>query len=181
MLIFCILRYTLSVFGIATLAFLCLELACQAIFYSLTFNLSLYLQCIYYKNNIPAPPEQTREYCHINKSLIQCVFQVLYILQFPDFWGFPLVSSNKISLSKAYNFIYISIAKTQPLGPLVLNRNVETEFGVKEKKIAFIALPGKECHGRLMPQRLCPPLGRTVGHFIVTRRKIGFRQESRLG
>ena len=41
----------------------------------------------------------------------------------------------------------------------MLNRNVETEFGVKEKKIAFIALPGEEGHSRLMPSRLCPVLG----------------------
>ena len=35
--------------------------------------------------------------------------------------------------------------------PVVMNRNAETEFWVKEKKISFIALPGKECHSRLMP------------------------------
>ena len=29
------------------------------------------------------------------------------------------------------------------LCPPVPNRNMETQFGVKEKKIAFIALPGK--------------------------------------
>ena len=37
------------------------------------------------------------------------------------------------------------------LCPRVLNSNVETEFWVKEKKVAFIALPGKGGHGRLMP------------------------------
>ena len=36
------------------------------------------------------------------------------------------------------------------LCPLVPNRNAETEFWVKEKKIAFIALSGKGGHSRLM-------------------------------
>lgn len=34
---------------------------------------------------------------------------------------------------------------------LVSNRNIETEFGVKEKKIAFIGLPAIGGHSRLMP------------------------------
>ena len=38
--------------------------------------------------------------------------------------------------------------------PPVLNRNLETEFGVKEKKIASLALPGKRGHSRLMLYRL---------------------------
>ena len=37
------------------------------------------------------------------------------------------------------------------LCPPVLNRNAETEFWVKEEKIAFIALPGKGGYSRLMP------------------------------
>ena len=37
------------------------------------------------------------------------------------------------------------------LCPLVLNGNAEIEFWVKEKKIIFIALPGKGGHDRLMP------------------------------
>ena len=36
---------------------------------------------------------------------------------------------------------------------------METELWVKEEKNSFIALPGKGNHGRLMPQRLCPPSG----------------------
>ena len=43
------------------------------------------------------------------------------------------------------------------LHPSVLNRN--TEFWVKEKKIAFIALPGRAGHNELRPYRLCPALG----------------------
>ena len=37
------------------------------------------------------------------------------------------------------------------LSPWVLNRNSETEFGVKEKGIALIALTDKEGHHKLMP------------------------------
>lgn len=37
------------------------------------------------------------------------------------------------------------------LCPLLLNRNVETEFWVKEKNIAFIALLGIGGYSRLMP------------------------------
>ena len=36
------------------------------------------------------------------------------------------------------------------LGPPVSNGNMETGFGVKEKKITFIALPDKGGHSRLM-------------------------------
>ena len=36
------------------------------------------------------------------------------------------------------------------LCPPVPNRNSEIEFWVKEKKIAFTALPGKGAHSRLM-------------------------------
>ena len=77
----------------------------------------------------------------------------------------------------------------------MLNRNVETEFGVKEKKIAFIALPfgvkekkiafialpGKGGHSRLVPSRLCPPLGRIAGSFIAKRGKMGFQRGIRVG
>ena len=62
------------------------------------------------------------------------------------------------------------------------NRNSETESWGKEKKIAFMALPGKGDHGRLIASRLCPPLGRTVGSFTVKKEdKQAFRQESGLG
>ena len=37
------------------------------------------------------------------------------------------------------------------LCPRVPNRNAKTVFWVREKKIAFIALPGKGDHSRLMP------------------------------
>ena len=36
------------------------------------------------------------------------------------------------------------------LCPLMLNRNAETEFRAKEKKIAFIVLPSKEGHSSLI-------------------------------
>ena len=48
-------------------------------------------------------------------------------------------------------FIALILLAKLGLCPLVLNRNLETEFWVKEKKIAFIALPGKGGHSRLMP------------------------------
>ena len=67
------------------------------------------------------------------------------------------------------------------LSPQVPSRNLETEFGEKEKKIAFIALPGKGSHSRLMPKRLCPPLGSIVGSFTAKRRKTGFRIGIRIG
>ena len=44
------------------------------------------------------------------------------------------------------------------------NRNV-TEFWVKQKKIAFIALPGKGGHSRLMPLMLFP-IGREQEMFL---------------
>ena len=47
------------------------------------------------------------------------------------------------------------------LCPPVLNRNSEAEFWVKETKNSFIALPGKGGYSRLMPSRLCLPLGET--------------------
>ena len=37
------------------------------------------------------------------------------------------------------------------LCPQLLNRNVEAEFWVNEKKDSFIALLGKGSHSRLMP------------------------------
>ena len=46
---------------------------------------------------------------------------------------------------------------------------------MKEQKIAYIALPSKGGHIRLMPLRLCPPLGRIVGRFRAKRRKAGFQ------
>ena len=46
--------------------------------------------------------------------------------------------------------ILTGVAGTWPLSA-VLNRNEETESWVKEKKLDFIALPGKEGHSRLMP------------------------------
>ena len=45
------------------------------------------------------------------------------------------------------------------LCPLVPHRNTETEFWVKEKKFVLLLCQAKEGHSRLMPQRLCPPLG----------------------
>ena len=42
------------------------------------------------------------------------------------------------------------LPKQLGLCPPLWNRNSETEFGGKEKKV-FIALPGKGGHGRLMP------------------------------
>ena len=54
------------------------------------------------------------------------------------------------------------------------NWNVETEFWVKEKKIGLLLCQAKEGHGRLMPLRLFPLLGRTAGSVIVKRGKTGF-------
>ena len=45
---------------------------------------------------------------------------------------------------------------------------------MKGKKTDFIALPGTGGHSRLVPSRLCPPLERVAGSFIVKRRKTGF-------
>ena len=46
---------------------------------------------------------------------------------------------------------FFSLLPKLSLCPSMLNRNTETEFWVKEKKIACIALPGKGGHSRLMP------------------------------
>ena len=40
------------------------------------------------------------------------------------------------------------------LGSLVPDRNAEMEFWAKERRVAFIALPGKGGHSGLMPSRL---------------------------
>ena len=48
------------------------------------------------------------------------------------------------------SLIRVEVLPKVGLCPLVLNRNVVTEFGVKEEKNSFIALPGKEGHSRLM-------------------------------
>ena len=45
------------------------------------------------------------------------------------------------------------------LCPLVPNTIEETEFGAKGKGAPFTTLPGEGGHRRLMPWRLCPPLG----------------------
>ena len=46
-------------------------------------------------------------------------------------------------------FLIVVLPKLS-FSPPVLNRNAETEFWVKEKRIAFIALPGKRGHNSLM-------------------------------
>ena len=57
-----------------------------------------------------------------------------------------------INLSAAYDtgFPFMVVLLKLGLCPRALNRTAETELWV-EKKIAFIALPGKGGHGRLMP------------------------------
>ena len=66
---------------------------------------------------------------------------------------------------------------------LVLNWNAETEFGVKEKKNSFIALPGK---GRSQQtnalKTVTPPtLEIIVRSFLVKRRNTGFQIGIRIG
>ena len=64
----------------------------------------------------------------------------------------------------------------------MLNRNMETEFWVKEKKIACIALPGKGGHSRLMPFKDCALLwGRIPGSLSPKRRKTGIQMRITIG
>ena len=69
------------------------------------------------------------------------------------------------------------------LSPLVPNWNAETEFGVKEEKKSFIALPGKEGLQQAdnALKTVPPPLERIVRSFIVKRRKPGFQIGLRIG
>ena len=52
---------------------------------------------------------------------------------------------------KAVWFHPILLLLKLDLSPLVLNRNAETEFWVKEKKIALLLCQAKKGHSRLMP------------------------------
>ena len=58
----------------------------------------------------------------------------------------------------------LSLLPKLSLCPLVINRNGETGFWVKEKKTAFIALPRKGGYRRIMPYRMWE---RIAGSFIV--------------
>ena len=101
MLILYILGTTLSLFGITTLGFLCLLLACQANFYSLAFT------CLYIYSVSIIKKDYSCPLCRQQQALklTGVIFQVLYIPQFLDVLGFSPLSLNKISLSKVYIFL----------------------------------------------------------------------------
>ena len=61
---------------------------------------------------------------------------------------------------------------------------MKREFWVKEKKIAFITLPGKGGHSKQNALKTVPsptPLERFARHFIVKRRDTGFQIGIRIG
>lgn len=53
-------------------------------------------------------------------------------------------------------------------------RNRKAEAGVKEKKRAFVALPGEGGHSRLQALKTVPPIGKNCGEFYGKREKTRF-------
>ena len=97
-----------------------------------------------------ASPHPAHMHTHVHSELHMCVHTGTY--------AHKHVFAHSTRTHMRTHSMYIETPHTsQPLllklgfCPPVLNRNSETEFGVKEKKRAFIALPGEGGHSRLRP------------------------------
>ena len=86
-----------------------------------------------------------------NSRFITSIYTVGYIA----YRDRSVIPSTDYSEAKRRNLRNIILLPKCGLCPPVPNTSLETEFGVKEKRNSFIALPGQEHgHCRLMPSRL---------------------------